>query len=148
VIGAPNGEKFNVKGKDRSKTMSSKLTGSSELAFKAHSAAEAQKWFEIIRNVAGATGPAEPSSPVVGPPSPPEAATSSGVTKLATDHKAQESGVTGAETVASPTAMSPTSTTTTATKDVMSQPGSIASAKSPDTAMSPTAVSGHKEDKI
>ncbi|PHH83900.1 hypothetical protein CDD83_2842 [Cordyceps sp. RAO-2017] len=43
VIGAPNGDKFNVKGKDRSKTISSKLTGSSELAFKAHSAPDAQR---------------------------------------------------------------------------------------------------------
>jgi hypothetical protein len=68
VIGAPDGEKFNVKGKDKSKTLSSKLTGSSELAFKAHTPADAKKWFEIIKGVAGATGPAEPASPVPASP--------------------------------------------------------------------------------
>ncbi|KAM3451702.1 hypothetical protein MY3296_005114 [Beauveria thailandica] len=64
VIGAPSGEKFNIKGKDRSKTLSSKLTGNSEFAFKAHTAAEAQKWFHVVQGVCGATGPAEPNSPV------------------------------------------------------------------------------------
>jgi hypothetical protein len=64
VIGTPSGEKFNVKGKDRSKTMSSRLTGSSELNFKAHTAADAQKWFQVISGVAGATGPVQPASPV------------------------------------------------------------------------------------
>ncbi|KAK2596669.1 hypothetical protein QQS21_006244 [Conoideocrella luteorostrata] len=68
VIGAPNGDKFNVKGKDKSGTMSSKLTGSTELAFKAHTAADAQKWFQVIQHVCGATGPAEPNSPVSGSP--------------------------------------------------------------------------------
>lgn len=78
VIGAPNGDKFNVKGKDRSKTMSSKLTGSSELNFKAHTAADAERWYEVIRNVTGATGPAvaipdsssTPTSPTLGGDSP------------------------------------------------------------------------------
>ncbi|KGQ07876.1 putative PH domain-containing protein [Beauveria bassiana D1-5] len=64
VIGAPSGEKFNIKGKDRSKTLSSKLTGNSEFAFKAHTAADAQKWFQVVQGVCGATGPAEPNSPV------------------------------------------------------------------------------------
>lgn len=70
TIGSPSGDKFNVKGKDKSKTMSSKLTGSSEINFKAHTAADAERWYEIIRNVAGATGAAvpytsTPSSPVI-----------------------------------------------------------------------------------
>ncbi|KAH8897101.1 hypothetical protein GQ53DRAFT_778313 [Thozetella sp. PMI_491] len=109
VIGKPSGEKFNVKGKDRSKTMSSKLTGTSELAFKAHTAADAQKWFDIICKVAGATGPAEASTPSpVGSPSPP--AEDESKPTVVTDHKAQEAGVTGTDTVASPTALSPTST--------------------------------------
>ncbi|KID78109.1 Cytoskeletal signaling protein slm1 [Metarhizium brunneum] len=68
VIGTPSGDKFNVKGKDRSGTMSSKLTGSTELAFKAHSAADAQKWFHVIQQVCGATGPAEPTSPTPSSP--------------------------------------------------------------------------------
>jgi hypothetical protein len=64
TIGQPNGEKFNVKGKDKSKTFSSKLTGSSELAFKAHTAEDAENWFRVIKEVAGATGPVTPLSPV------------------------------------------------------------------------------------
>lgn len=70
TIGAPSGDKFNVKGKDRSKTMSSKLTGNAELNFKAHTAADAERWYEVIRKVCGAAGPAvsaesNPTSPVV-----------------------------------------------------------------------------------
>lgn len=68
VVGAPNGEKFSVKGKDRSGNMGGKLAGTSELSFKAHSPAEAQKWFEIIRGVQGATGPAPVTSPTPSPP--------------------------------------------------------------------------------
>ncbi|KYK54903.1 PH domain protein [Drechmeria coniospora] len=68
VIGTPSGEKFNVKGKDKSKTLSSKLTGSTELAFKAHTASDAQKWFQVILGICGAAGPAEPSSPNTGSP--------------------------------------------------------------------------------
>ncbi|KAK4201113.1 hypothetical protein QBC40DRAFT_278876 [Triangularia verruculosa] len=66
VIGSPAGEKFNVKGKDKSGGLGGKLSGSSELSFKAHSPAEALKWFEVIKKVAGAT----PGSPTV--PSPAE----------------------------------------------------------------------------
>ncbi|KAJ4150604.1 hypothetical protein LMH87_011346 [Akanthomyces muscarius] len=73
VIGAPNGDKFNIKGKDKSKTLSSKLTGNSEFAFKAHTPADAQKWFQVVQGVCGATGPAEPNSPV-SPGSPASAA--------------------------------------------------------------------------
>ncbi|KAF7545458.1 hypothetical protein G7Z17_g9155 [Cylindrodendrum hubeiense] len=55
TIGTPSGDKFSVKGKDKAKTISSKLTGSTELNFKAHTAADAQKWFQIISSVATAT---------------------------------------------------------------------------------------------
>lgn len=123
VIGSPNGDKFNVKGKDKAKTMSSKLTGSAELNFKAHTPADAERWFEIIKNVAGAAGPATiestPSSPVVGNDSPVinETTDESGIkgesagTNTVEQHKAQEAGViTGGETVTSPTALSPTDT--------------------------------------
>ncbi|POR31492.1 Cytoskeletal signaling protein slm1 [Tolypocladium paradoxum] len=121
VIGAPNGDKFNVKGKDKSKTISSKLTGSTELAFKAHTPADAQKWFQVIRTVCGATGPAEPSSPVADSPvaAPPVVAAAVAATttdkagdKLAKNspvaetpaqqHKAQEAGVTGGEAAHAP----------------------------------------------
>ncbi|PHH62502.1 hypothetical protein CDD81_7075 [Ophiocordyceps australis] len=117
IVGAPSGDHFNVKGKDRSKTISSKLTGSSELSFKAHTAADAQKWFQVIRDVCGATAPAEPASPVAESPvteaAPPAAAAPSTAEKaegagedslvlnppVATDsqHTVQEAGVTAAE---------------------------------------------------
>lgn len=63
TIGSTNGEKFNIKGKDVSKGLGSKLSGTSEIAFKAHSAADAAKWHEIIRSVVGA-GPGEGGSPL------------------------------------------------------------------------------------
>ncbi|KAI1850408.1 hypothetical protein JX266_004266 [Neoarthrinium moseri] len=113
VIGAPSGEKFNVKGKDKSKSISSKLTGSSELSFKAHTAADAQKWFEAIRSAAGAaaaTGPAyesTPNSPIVGGPDSADASPAGEKTETAA-HKEQEAGITG-NTVTSPTEMSPVS---------------------------------------
>ena len=69
IIGSPAGDKFNVKGKDKSKSMSAKFTGSAEISFKAHTPADAQKWFQIISGVAGATGPAAemsaPASPAI-----------------------------------------------------------------------------------
>jgi hypothetical protein len=113
VIGAPNGEKFHIKGKDRSKTMSSKLALSSELSFRAHTPADAQKWFEVIRNVVGAAGPAEAASPPTGHQSPETEkekkldATAVGRPTVATDnHKSQEAGITGDESVASATPLS------------------------------------------
>ncbi|KAI0483507.1 PH domain-containing protein [Xylaria cf. heliscus] len=109
VIGTPSGDKFNVKGKDRGKSISSKLAGTSELSFKAHSPADAQKWFEAISVAAGATGSAyesTPASPVVGGPES-QSSTSSKVSKVDSGHKQQEAGITG-ETVSSPIAMSPT----------------------------------------
>jgi hypothetical protein len=119
IIGAPNGDKFNIKGKDKSKTMSSRLTGTTELSFKAHTAADAQKWFQIIQNVTGATGPAAttpasaPSSPISGndsdekiaqdmddklqlnSPTATEAPASNVATIGAHQHQEQEAGVTG-----------------------------------------------------
>ena len=103
VIGAPSGEKFDIKGKDRSRSISSKLSGTSDLHFKAHSASEAQKWFDAIRVAAGGTGPAHESgtsTPAVGSVS----------DKPALDTKAQEAGITDKETVSSPVALTPQST--------------------------------------
>lgn len=110
IIGVPSGEKFNVKGKDRSGNMGGKLAGTSEFSFKAHTAAEAQKWFEAIRNVTNATGPAPPTSPTPSPPAvaaedkkleaapaavaaAPAAAGEKPVVAVDTDHKAQEAGM-------------------------------------------------------
>ncbi len=77
VIGSPVGDKFSVKGKDRSKSMGSRLAGSSELHFKAHSPADAEKWYYIIRDVAGSAHASHPesslpTSPIVASPTSPK----------------------------------------------------------------------------
>ncbi|RYP10043.1 hypothetical protein DL764_000901 [Monosporascus ibericus] len=106
VIGTPSGEKFNIKGKDKSGSFSSKLSGTSELQFKAHSPAEAQKWFETIRAAAGATGPAYESQPPT-----PAAGSGSGSSSVANPFdKEQEAGIIGKDMVSSPTTISPQST--------------------------------------
>ncbi|KAH8597875.1 hypothetical protein B0O99DRAFT_650735 [Bisporella sp. PMI_857] len=118
VIGAVNGDKFNIKGKDVSKGIGSKLSGSSEIAFKGHTAADAEKWSEVIRLAAGATGPAAassgPSSPISpvsekkntsGPPGYSEQVT--GSTSSAKPGPIQTQGITGGQTVASPASAIP-----------------------------------------
>ncbi|KAL8729039.1 MAG: hypothetical protein Q9181_005139 [Wetmoreana brouardii] len=66
TIGALSGDKFNIKGKDASKgKVGSALATSHELAFKAHSPADAEKWYNVIKQAAGglATYTDEVSSP-------------------------------------------------------------------------------------
>ena len=65
VSTAPDGPKFSVRGKDASKTLGMKIGTSHDLSFKAASAAEAQRWCEVIRTVAGGSSDqSEPSSPI------------------------------------------------------------------------------------
>ena len=55
TIGGISGEKFNVKGKDVSKgKVGSAMSMSHELSFKAHSPADAEKWWAAISEAAGA----------------------------------------------------------------------------------------------
>lgn len=55
TVGSVSGEKFNVKGKDASKgKVGGALAISHELAFRAHSPADAQRWWKIISEAAGA----------------------------------------------------------------------------------------------
>ena len=50
TIGAINGEKFNVKGKDSSKgKVGSAMAMNHELAFKAHTHSDAEKWYSVIK---------------------------------------------------------------------------------------------------
>lgn len=109
TLGAPKEGKFEVKGKDRSKKMASKLTGSSELHFKAHSVEDAQKWFEAIKTAAeGAPVESTPASPTS--PTDTAAASSSLAAAASPDsekraeegHKPQEAGVMGEGEAASP----------------------------------------------
>jgi hypothetical protein len=135
VVGATNGPKFNVKGKDVSKTLGSKLTGTSELAFKAHTPDDAEKWVEIIKMAAGIhiTEPytSTPTSPVdkrqttmgttgVEKAAAPQRAASSatappqyiegGETAKPQQH-IQTQEITGGETVASPATATPATAT-------------------------------------
>ncbi|KAL8681805.1 MAG: hypothetical protein Q9186_002120 [Xanthomendoza sp. 1 TL-2023] len=94
TIGAVNGEKFNIKGKDASKgKVGAALAMSHELSFKAHSPADAEKWYSVIKEAAGvsATYTNEPGSPT----SPVESRTVSG--QQQPDHY-QEKGVTPVQT--------------------------------------------------
>lgn len=69
LVGAVDGVKFNVKGKDASKKLG--LSMSHEYAFKAHTPEDAKKWHDTISAVAGQTTndlpeTSAPSSPVAG----------------------------------------------------------------------------------
>ena len=69
TIGGISGEKFNVKGKDASKgKVGGALAISHELSFKAHSPADAEKWWKAISEAAGASNVTNelpsPTSPV------------------------------------------------------------------------------------
>ena len=56
TIGGISGEKFNVKGKDASKgKVGGALAMSHEFSFKAHSPADAEKWWKAISEAAGAS---------------------------------------------------------------------------------------------
>jgi hypothetical protein len=131
TIGSPNGPKFNVKGKDVSKSFSGKLHGATEFAFKAHTPGDAEKWFQVIRTVAG-NAPTEPYSS--SPSSPVDAKQTTGTVSAAehpahhgaatgtvpVNEKAEEAkphvqtqGITGGEIVTSPATATPVTATTT-----------------------------------
>lgn len=63
LIGAVDGTKFTVKGKDASKgSLGSKLSMSHEYQFKAHTPQDAQRWHDIISSCAGQTTMEQPES--------------------------------------------------------------------------------------
>ncbi|KAL9000733.1 MAG: hypothetical protein Q9169_000769 [Polycauliona sp. 2 TL-2023] len=77
TIGAVNGEKFNVKGKDASKgKVGGAFAMSHELSFKAHSPADAERWYSVIKEAAG--GSATYSNELASPVSPVESRNASG----------------------------------------------------------------------
>lgn len=67
VVGAVDGLKFQIKGKDVSgSSFGNKLSMSHEYAFKAHTPQDAQSWWEAIRSVTGSTtNELPPTSPGV-----------------------------------------------------------------------------------
>lgn len=130
TIGKPNGDKFNIKGKDKSKSMSSKLVGGSEISFKAHTMADAERWFEVVTQAAGANGPANimstPTSPVL-------------------EKGQQNEGIMGGDTVASPTVTSPVSPVDRKTSAGTSPAGSVPNST---TVSRQTTMSANKETNI
>jgi hypothetical protein len=93
TVGAVNGEKFNVKGRDVSGGIGSKLSGNSEIAFKAHTPADAQKWWEVIRNCVSSDG--EPMSPMS--PTSPVSATGSGLQRRQTSGSIAQTAALGSK---------------------------------------------------
>ena len=70
TIGAVSGEKFNIRGKDVSKgKVGSAMAVAHELTFKAHTPADAERWYSIIKQAAGGSATytehvSSPTSPV------------------------------------------------------------------------------------
>ena len=65
IVGATDGSKFTIKGKDSSgNKLAQKMSMSSEYAFRAHTAADAQQWRDIIASVTAGTSNSLPNSPV------------------------------------------------------------------------------------
>ncbi|KAI5254067.1 PH domain-containing protein [Aureobasidium subglaciale] len=67
MVGAVDGQKFQVKGKDVSgSSFGNKLTMAHEYAFKAHTPQDAAKWWETLRSATGSTtNELPPTSPAV-----------------------------------------------------------------------------------
>jgi hypothetical protein len=64
LIGAVDGVKFNIKGKDSSKGLMNKVSMSHEYKFKAHTPQDAKKWHDVIYSVSGGeTGELSSSTP-------------------------------------------------------------------------------------
>jgi len=70
VIGAVDGVKFNVKGKNSGKGMLAKMSMGHEYQFRAHTPQDALKWHDIISSQAGQTTHEAPISPVGEAPAP------------------------------------------------------------------------------
>lgn len=94
IVGALDGQKFAVKGKDASKGKFG-VSMTHEYQFKAHTPKEAEQWYSVINSLAGSTSSEVPEGST--PPTPVVAAA-----------PLQTSGITGGETVASPIAATPT----------------------------------------
>ena len=68
VVGALDGNKFAVKGKDVSgSSIGNKLAMSHEYSFRAHTPQDAQKWWEALRGATGSTTNELPTSAATSP---------------------------------------------------------------------------------
>ncbi|KAL6710132.1 hypothetical protein ACN47E_009923 [Coniothyrium glycines] len=85
MIGAVNGQKFNVKGKDVSKgKLGGAFSMSHELQFKAHTPQAAGQWWEVIQQAAGTVTNEQPDS---APASPVTGGTATAGTALTNEEK-------------------------------------------------------------
>jgi hypothetical protein len=114
MIGAVDGVKFNVKGKNSGKGMLAKMSMGHEYQFRAHTPQDAIKWHDIIASQAGVTTQEAPISPVNEAPAPayqtlpPGETGTVGGTNYPTEKSAAGPGMTASEQAA----LGGTSTTT------------------------------------
>lgn len=115
VVGAADGQKFTIKGKDSSGSkFTQKLHMTTEYQFKAHTAADAQQWRDIIASVTAGVSNSLPTSPVS-----PQTTHDQYPTSLNTAAAQQTTGTTGVAQPGSATAthapqqIQPTSATAT-----------------------------------
>lgn len=98
LVGAVDGVKFNLRGKDASKgAIGSKLAMSHEYAFRAHTPQDAQKWHDVIASVAGQTSDEKPESSAPSSPATAEGK-ASGLPVSATENAEKESGAAAGKT--------------------------------------------------
>jgi hypothetical protein len=122
VVGAVSGDKFAVKGKDVSKgKLGMNISTSHEYQFKAHTAHDAAKWYEIIKQCAGQVTNEIPESVPTSPVTKQGSGDSSldaamvGSSSAAAAEKQhqpgqiQTQGITGQQNVTSPTEATPVS---------------------------------------
>lgn len=116
VVGALDGTKFAVKGKDVSKgKMGVNMSTTHEYQFKAHTAADAQTWYQIIKSAAGqVTAEMPESSAPTSPVTQTGSQDSSLNAALAEKQPAplQTQGITDGEKVTSPASATPASAST------------------------------------
>lgn len=113
TVGALDGQKFNIKGKDMNKKLGVNLSTSHEYQFKAHTIPDGQIWYEVVKDCAGQLDNSVPSTSAPSSPVMDKQATTSST--AAQPSALQTQGITGDEKV-----MSPTSATTGANPSVPS----------------------------
>ncbi|KAL1589814.1 hypothetical protein WHR41_01571 [Cladosporium halotolerans] len=128
MIGAVDGVKFNVKGKDTSKGLMSKMSMGHEYHFRAHTPQDAQKWHDIIASQVGQATNETPTSPTGSAASPTGSVGEEGAYQSFHQGETGTTGTTAAPMTASekdglsssaePSTASPTTTTQVPEKDV------------------------------
>lgn len=132
VVGAADGQKFAIKGKDSSgNKLSQKLSMSSEYTFKAHTASDAAQWRDIIASVCAGTSSSLPTSPVsrTGTNEIPANLDTTAAGQQQYNHPQQTTG-----TIGSPQATTSPQTATSVSQDYGQKPGTgLAANAVPDT---------------